>query len=241
MDYLNCEKLFCFQNDHLQSSSISHDTATVAITTLPGLPTEQTVYKVELKVITPVIVGIIVLLMIILCIRYRLEQSTWFQSLLSTLNGTSAKHRPHFDPPPEYEVALKMPKPVANHTSHESVHVVSDSNSFAGEPSSTRLQDIETQTGEHNVKSPSVIETFQITVVNEQGTTEDNLILPSASEHRGQGTKIPMKTMSTENTEQIFTISTVRNLHKMTYNSASPPQYLPSYEEYLEQLPSGYL
>ena len=101
---LIAKKLFCFQNDHLQSST-PHDTATVAITTLPGLPTEQTVYKVELKVITPVIVGIIVLLMIILCIRYRLEQSTWFQSLLSTLNGTSAKHRPHFDPPPEYQNA----------------------------------------------------------------------------------------------------------------------------------------
>ena len=74
---LIAKKLFCFQNDHLQSS-IPHDTATVAITTLPGLPTEQTVYQVELKVVAPVIVAIIVLLMIILCIRYRLEQSTWF-------------------------------------------------------------------------------------------------------------------------------------------------------------------
>ena len=240
MDYLNCKKLFCFQNDHLQSS-IPHDTATVAIGTLPREPTEQTVYKVELKVIAPVIVGIIVLLMIILCIRYRLEQSTWFQSLLSTLNGTRAKHRPHFDPPPEYEVALKMPKPVANHTTRESVHIASDSNGFPDEPSSTCLQDIEKQTGERNAKSPSVAETCQMTIVNEQGTTENNLILPTASEHCGQGTKIPMETMSNDNTEQIFTISTVRHLHKMTYNSTSPPQYLPSYEEYIEQLPSGHL
>ena len=176
--------------------------------------------------------------MIVLCIRYRLEQSTWFQRFLWTLNGTRAKHRPHFDPPPEYEVALEMPKPVANHNTHESAHNVSDINSSAGEPSSTCLQDIEEQMGEPNVKTP---ETCQMTVVNEHGTAENNLILPTASEHCGQGTKIPMKVMTKDSTEQIFAIYTVRHLHKMTYNSASPPQYLPSYEEYMEQLPGGYM
>ena len=173
--------------------------------------------------------GIIVILMIVLCIRYRLEQSVWFQSFLSTFKDTKLKHRPHLDPPPEYEVAIDMPKP-------ESVHT--DRNSFTSEPSSTCSQDVEKQTGDCDEKDPSVAETCQINVVNEQGTTQNDLILTTISE---QSTETPIERMSKNNTEQIFAISTVSHLDKMTYNRTSPQQYLPSYEEYMDQLPDGYL
>ena len=233
----SCKILFCFQNNHLQSS-ILHDTTTAAVENLPRQPPEQTVNKVELKVIIPLFVGIIVILMVVLCIRYRLEQSVWFQSFLSTLKGTKLKDRPHLDPPPEYEVALDMPKPVANYnTPPESAHDATDSNSFASEPSSTRSQDVEKQTGDRDEKGRSLTETCQMIVVDEQRTTQNYLILATSE----QGTEAPIERTSKNNTEQIFAISTASHLHKMTYSPASPPQYLPSYEEYMDQVPDGYL
>ena len=219
---------------------------------------DKTVYHFDVNVVTPIVVCLILVLMVLFVLRAKLEKTAWFQGVMSTLNMRSlgtyqprrtaqgTKQGPQFDLPPEYAVALHMPMPSVD-SSEEDVTPRCNEQSSENNGHLSEVSEI-TGTSEIVNSNLDITSSCQVNMDN-QDNEEDNVIITDLGTNNlpdcvfiinDNGINAGSSPMCSpkDNIEKTLPTFMAGHLHKMVFNPASPLHYLPTYDEYTQQLPS---